>query len=96
MIGSVSFSPEHATARSTTTLALLGALGLILIPLFAKSAFAQAASERVVNASLDSFIQKYAIQHYFSGALLVERNGHAIYRGHFGICEKAFSVSLSV
>ncbi|HEU4882028.1 MAG TPA: serine hydrolase domain-containing protein [Longimicrobium sp.] len=42
------------------------------------------------SAQLDSMIHAYAREHDFSGTILVARSGQALYRGSFGVAERAF------
>jgi D-alanyl-D-alanine carboxypeptidase len=41
-------------------------------------------------AQLDSMIHAYAREHDFSGTILVARSGQPLYRGSFGVAERAF------
>lgn len=44
------------------------------------------------SQKLDAFIRDYARGHNFDGVVLVQENGREIYRGGFGIADRAFDV----
>ncbi len=46
------------------------------------------------SPNLDAFIRQYATEHNFDGAVLVQENRREIYRGSFGIANRAFDVPI--
>ena len=51
-----------------------------------------AESQQGDKPPLDTFVREYAAVHHFSGTLHVEEDGRTLYRGSFGLADRAFQV----
>lgn len=61
----------------------------LIVPLILSLAHPAPASAQP-TAQLDSMIDAYAREHDFSGTILVQRGDRSLYRGSFGVAERAF------
>jgi D-alanyl-D-alanine carboxypeptidase len=62
---------------------------LLIIPVILSVSTAEPASAQPA-APLDSLVEAYAREHDFSGTILVQRGDRQLYRGSFGVAERAF------
>lgn len=57
-------------------------------------AAAPIADARVHRRALHSYVATYAVEHNFSGAILVTHNGDTLYQGAFGSAERSFATPM--
>jgi CubicO group peptidase (beta-lactamase class C family) len=86
-------SGNHRTSNSNAGFAILPLFALVfalhsLVVMSALAADPKPGNEPV----LDTFIHHYASDHHFSGTIVVEEDGRALYRGSFGVADRSFQV----
>ncbi len=83
---------DWKAVRTLISLTLMTFILASVSPAVAETAARPAAAENETPAAFATFIRDYAAAHHFNGSISVEEDGKSLFKGSFGIADRAFDI----